>query len=536
MSYFFGFLSALFISMALIPMLMRVAQRFSIIDVPNERKVHACSIPRIGGLAMVAGVLISILMWEIWDQTYLALLLGIIIITAFGIWDDRTELGYRTKFFGQFLAACVVVFFGDVVIERIPFLSFDILPAYIAIPLTIIALLGVTNAVNLADGLDGLAGGVALLSFCGVALLAYLSGAEALLLWCVIVMGSILGFLRYNTWPAQLFMGDTGSQFLGFTLGVLVILLTQQEHRALSPLVGLLLIGLPIIDTFIVMSQRIMEKRSPFSADRAHIHHKFLDMGFDHYEAVFFIYVIQALMIAVAYFFRYDSDILLMAIYIFIFSSVVLFFKFSPQLKSISLLPHLPFQQFVNWLKVTGWSVKGPLKIINYSVAGLFIFLPFGFETVPSEFSWVIALMLVFFVLAINKRDSYKFQLLEQFVVFTTCILIIHLLWTYPGAMTGYNALINIYIAILAIVVMLGVRFSRGKIFRATPLDFIVIFFAVLLPLLGEEVFKQLGGITLTLIVLLYAIEFVWGSSQSLVVFRTATLVALVVLGLRSVV
>ncbi|VAW83435.1 Phospho-N-acetylmuramoyl-pentapeptide-transferase [hydrothermal vent metagenome] len=534
MSYFFGFLSALFISMALIPMLMRVAQRFSIVDVPNDRKVHVCAIPRIGGIAMVAGVLISVLMWEVWDKTYLALLLGIIIITVFGIWDDRTELGYRTKFFGQFLAVCVVVFFGDIVIERIPFFSFDILPAYVGIPLTIVALLGVTNAVNLADGLDGLAGGLVLISFCGIALLTYLAGAEVLLLWCVIIMGSILGFLRYNTWPAQLFMGDTGSQFLGFTLGVVVILLTQQEHMALSPLVGLLLIGIPIIDTFMVMSQRLMEKRSPFTADRGHIHHKFLDMDFDHYEAVFFIYVIQALMIAVAYFFRYDSDILLLAIYIFIFSSVVLFFKFAPQSRKISLLPHLPFQQFVNWLKVTGWSVKGPLRLINYSVAGLFILLPFFVETVPREFSWVIMLMLSFFVLALNKRDSYKFQLLEQFVVFTTCILIISLLWKYPGVMTEYNALINIYIAILAVVVMLGVRFSRGKIFRATPLDFIVLFLAVLLPFLGEEIFKQLGEITIKLIVLLYAIEFVWGSSQRRIVFRIATLVALVVLGLRS--
>ena len=154
-------------------------------------------------------------------------------------------------------------------------------------------LVGITNAINLSDGLDGLAGGVTFLSLAAIAVLTYIAvDAGFMLLATMSIMGSILGFLRFNTFPARIFMGDGGSQFLGFSAGVLAILLTQSSNTALSPALPLLILGLPILDTLMVMGERIYEGRSPFVADRKHIHHRLLALGFHHYEAVVTIYAL----------------------------------------------------------------------------------------------------------------------------------------------------------------------------------------------------------------------------------------------------
>lgn len=230
---FFTFIIAMFITMVLIPPLMRSAEKLSFIDAPGERKVHESPIPRIGGVAMVAGAVTPILMWVERPPLVLAFLIGIGIILFFGVWDDRKALDFRLKFLGQFLAISVVVIYGGVEIRYLPFHSIDPVPAYVSIPFTYFALLGVTNAINLADGLDGLAGGTMLLSIAAIGLLAFIAGDDLLVVFCLAVMGSIIGFLRYNTYPAQVFMGDCGSQFLGFSVGVLVIILTQDSNPAL---------------------------------------------------------------------------------------------------------------------------------------------------------------------------------------------------------------------------------------------------------------------------------------------------------------
>ena len=313
---FFAFIVAMFISMVLIPPLMRSAQRYAFVDVPTDRKLHDSPTPRIGGLAMVCGAITPILLWVEPSQQVLAILYGTAVLLVFGLWDDRSALDYRLKFAGQLIAVTVVVFYGDVVIRFVPFAGIDPIAESISIPLTIFALLGVTNAINLADGLDGLAGGTTLLSIGALSLLAYLAGDATLLILSMAVMGSIIGFLRYNTYPAQVFMGDAGSQFLGFALGVLVIILTQQSSPILSPSMPLLLLGLPLIDTFLVMGQRIAEGRSPFKPDRNHIHHKLLNIGLDHYESVIMIYTLQAALVTCAFLFRYQSDLVNMGLFV----------------------------------------------------------------------------------------------------------------------------------------------------------------------------------------------------------------------------
>ncbi len=274
---FFSFMTSLLICMALIPPLRLLAGRFHIMDQPGERKVHQHPVPRIGGIAFALGAFASILWWGPKDSTTLSVLLGGLIILGFGVWDDRANLGYRIKLLGQVAAALAVIIIGGIRFESIPFLLDAELPMWIGIPVTVFFLVAVSNAVNLTDGLDGLAGGLSFLTLCGIAYLAYLSNDSTVLLLTVPFLGGLLGFLRYNTYPARIFMGDGGSQLLGFIMGVLAILLTDSTSGPFSPALSLFLLGLPFLDTLGVAGQRLAEGRSPFIGDRTHIHHKLHD-------------------------------------------------------------------------------------------------------------------------------------------------------------------------------------------------------------------------------------------------------------------
>ena len=172
---FFSFITSLFICMALIPPLQMNAGRWSFMDLPGERKVHANPIPRIGGIAFGFAALLSIFFWAPQDPIITPVLVSATIILGFGIWDDRANLNYRTKLVGQLLAIFVVVIFGHIHFEQIPFIHDEEAPLWLTMPLTVVFLVGASNAVNLSDGLDGLAGGLAFLSFAGIAYLAYLS-------------------------------------------------------------------------------------------------------------------------------------------------------------------------------------------------------------------------------------------------------------------------------------------------------------------------------------------------------------------------
>ncbi len=248
MSLFASFIIALFVTMVLVPPLMRVSGALKLVDVPTPRKAHPGPIPCSGGIAITVGVLVPALMWAPLDRPFLHLFIAALIVVLLGIWDDRTGIDYKWKFLGQLVAALVVIQ-GGIVIEHLPFFGLDRLPAYISIPVTVIFLVGITNAINMSDGLDGLAAGCALLTLGMIAILSHQAGGQSfVLLLTLSIMGSILGFLRYNTYPAIIFLGDAGSQFLGFIVAALTIYLFENLHGAFSPALPLLLLGVPILD------------------------------------------------------------------------------------------------------------------------------------------------------------------------------------------------------------------------------------------------------------------------------------------------
>ncbi len=483
---FFSFITSLFICMALIPPLQVNAGRWRFMDLPGERKVHANPIPRIGGIAFGFSALLSIFFWVPQDPIVLPVLLSSLIILGFGIWDDRAGLHYKIKLIGQLLAALVVVI-GGIHFEQIPFLFEDNVPMWLAIPLTVLFLVGAANAVNLSDGLDGLAGGLAFLSFAGIAYLAYLAHDVTVLVMAAGILGGLLGFLRYNTYPAIIFMGDAGSQLLGFSMGVLVLVLSDPSRTPFTVAVGLLILGLPFLDTIAVMGQRLIRGRSPFIGDRNHVHHKLLALGLSHYEAVIVIYGIQATMLGLAYLLRWQSDALVLAAYgAFAMAMFTLFVatergdlaRSSPP--DGRMLSNTKLARAAQWL-----SEMAPrfLAIVVPSFLIANVFLP---GHVPLDVGYAALSLFAVLLAGLWLLPQHRSHFVRGGLYVGSAFLM------YMGEQSNLSDMWPLYVtyntllAIIAILVVLSMRFGRGNRFQTTPLDYLIVFFALIVPLLPE--------------------------------------------------
>jgi len=483
---FFSFITSLFICMALIPPLQVNAGRWRFMDLPGERKVHANPIPRIGGIAFGFSALLSIFFWVPQDPIVLPVLLSSLIILGFGIWDDRAGLHYKIKLIGQLLAALVVVI-GGIHFEQIPFLFEDNVPMWLAIPLTVLFLVGAANAVNLSDGLDGLAGGLAFLGFAGIAYLAYLAHDVTVLVMAAGILGGLLGFLRYNTYPAIIFMGDAGSQLLGFSMGVLVLVLSDPSRTPFTVAVGLLILGLPFLDTIAVMGQRLIRGRSPFIGDRNHVHHKLLALGLSHYEAVIVIYGIQATMLGLAYLLRWQSDALVLAAYgAFAMAMFTLFVatergdlaRSSPP--DGRMLSNTKLARAAQWL-----SEMAPrfLAIVVPSFLIANVFLP---GHVPLDVGYAALSLFAVLLAGLWLLPQHRSHFVRGGLYVGSAFLM------YMGEQSNLSDMWPLYVtyntllAIIAILVVLSMRFGRGNRFQTTPLDYLIVFFALIVPLLPE--------------------------------------------------
>lgn len=543
MLIFFSFIIAVFVTMVLIPPLMRSAVRLQIIDVPDARKVHTGAIPRIGGVAMVAGAVLPMIMWLAPQNESIAFLLGVGIILFFGVWDDRKNLDYRLKFLGQIIAVLVVAIYGGVVIKYVPFWGLDPLPDYLAIPLTLFVLLGITNAINLSDGLDGLAGGTTMLSLGVLAFMAYTVDGLDLVLIAVSVMGAILGFLRYNTYPARIFMGDGGSQFLGFSVGVLAIMLTQEVNPVFSSVVPVMILGLPILDTLMVMGQRIYEGRSPFSPDKNHIHHKLLALGFDHYEAVLLIYLVQSVLVLGGFFLRYQSDLLIISLYLLFCFAVIVSFRVAAAAgwrkpgqqsgqQGRSFLAH-----GVRWLREDCRLLKAVFYFSAIAIPAYLFLVSALVESVPMDVGLLVAALLLVMLVCYFRLTGQPFSIAERAVAYVTAVIVVYLAQAAPGPLADFMLHRNIFFITLALAVAIGFRFSRSDGFRMSPMDFLVIFIAIAVPNLPGSHFQHanVGEGIAKLIVLFYGIELVLTNiQQRWNMMRLGICGILLVLGVRS--
>ena len=249
-------------------------------DRPNARKVHTHVIPRLGGLAIYIGFMAAVLFCVPLQHELVGMLLGCTAIVAVGIWDDICNIPAKVKLVGQILAACIPIAFG-IQIEWLtnPFGDIIVLPEIIAIPVTIFWIIGFTNTVNLIDGLDGLAAGVAFIASISMFLLAYNLNQFLPALVIVSMAGAALGFLQYNFNPAKIFMGDTGSMLLGYTLSVAAVLGLVKTAATVALVVPIIALGLPILDTTFAIIRRKMSGVPIFQPDKGHLHHRLLALG-----------------------------------------------------------------------------------------------------------------------------------------------------------------------------------------------------------------------------------------------------------------
>lgn len=278
------------------PAVSVLAYKIGAIDVPlDERRMHKKPTPRIGGLAIFAGFVVATLVFCDVTPELVAIYIGGLIIVAVGVIDDVFRINAWIKLAAQIGVALIAVSQG-VVVEFINLFGTYITFGAWSIPITVLWIVGLTNAINLIDGLDGLACGVSAICSTSLLLVMILKGEYFAAMLTAIVVGSCLGFLPFNSNPAKIFMGDTGAMFLGYTMAVISISGVFKLHTVISFIVPLSIFGLPICDTAFAFIRRILHGKSPFSADRGHLHHKLIDMGFNQKQSVRILYAICAIL------------------------------------------------------------------------------------------------------------------------------------------------------------------------------------------------------------------------------------------------
>ena len=295
-------LAAAAISYAATPLVKRIAIGVGAVDVPKDnRRMHKVPIPRLGGLAIFAAFVVSVLLFAEIDREMRGILIGAFLIVALGVLDDIHTLKALPKFLVQIIAAVIVIMHGC----RIEFISNPVftsattylhLNTAVSVFLTIIWIVAITNAVNFIDGLDGLAVGVSGISAATMLVVAILVAEQNVAIIMAALFGACLGFIPYNFNPAKIFMGDTGSTFLGFILATMSIQGLFKLYAIISFAVPFLILSIPIFDICFAVIRRLAKGQNPMAADRGHVHHRLIDMGFNQKQAVMITYMLTALL------------------------------------------------------------------------------------------------------------------------------------------------------------------------------------------------------------------------------------------------
>lgn len=290
------------LAFSLTPAVRVLAFKIGAIDVPKDnRRMHKKPIPRMGGLAIYLSFCITCLLFCNVSKELLVMLSGGLLIATLGILDDVFRLSAWLKFIVQ-IAIAVGTYFGGIRIDRLSFGGRYFSLGFFAIPITVLWIVGLSNAFNFVDGLDGLSCGLSTISSISILCVVLLQGDTSYALVALILIGACCGFLPFNRHPARIFMGDTGALFLGYTLAVISVQGTFKMHTALSILVPLFIFAVPLADTVFAVIRRLLSGKSPFAADRGHFHHRLVDMGFTQRESVKILYSICGMFGLVAVF------------------------------------------------------------------------------------------------------------------------------------------------------------------------------------------------------------------------------------------
>lgn len=293
----FGVAIAFITALALTPVAIRLAKKYHIVDMPNARKVHTQAMPRMGGIAIYAAFVLGTLALGIYTRQVAALLIAGTIVMLTGLVDDIKGISPKIKLLGQVIASLVLVRAGYYV-EFItnPFDGSIISLGFWGIPITVIWLTGISNTVNLIDGLDGLSAGVSAIAAGATAIVCLSQGEILAASLAAVLAASALGFLPWNFHPAKTFMGDCGSLLLGFLLGALSLMGLSKGATVISIFIPFIILGVPFFDTSFAIIRRLFLKKPIFEADKMHLHHSLLSMGMNHQQTVLTIYALALVM------------------------------------------------------------------------------------------------------------------------------------------------------------------------------------------------------------------------------------------------
>ena len=293
--------TAMVVALIATPVVKNLAFKVGAVDVPKDnRRMHDHPIPRMGGLAIFFGFILSVLLYVQMTPQFRGMLLGGVIIVVLGIFDDIYALGAKFKLAIQIVAALVAVLSGNVIqiLSNPNVLSpnpwWDL--GWLSYPATVLWIVAITNAVNLIDGLDGLACGVSTISALTMLVISLAVADAPVAIVMAALAGGCIGFLPYNLNPAKIFMGDTGSTFLGFMLGTVSVIGLFKLYAMISFIVPFIILGFPIFDTVSAFTRRILKGQNPMKADRSHTHHKLIDMGMNQKQAVATLYMVAGVL------------------------------------------------------------------------------------------------------------------------------------------------------------------------------------------------------------------------------------------------
>lgn len=518
MSQVLPFLLSMIVTMALTPVLARYATRLGLLDAPALRKVHTAPVPRVGGIAMMVGVVAALSGMgygaTAGDRLFLV---GAAIIFVIGVIDDRFDIDYRFKLLGQVAGAALLVVGGDVAVRSLDLPTTVVLPHVLASVITMFYLVGVTNAVNLSDGLDGLAGGTTLLCLLGLAWLSYVIGHPAALSLSLAFAGAVLGFLRFNSHPATVFMGDGGSQLLGFAIGGLSLLAVQDSgDTVVSASLPILLLGMPILDTLQVMVRRIAAGQSPFRADRGHLHHRLLSLGLKHHEAVMVIYAAQVILFLIAYAERFATDLLILLTFASFSVASLLALRFAETMAATRRGSRMAIPR-ARWLDTwrTGrgrlWITSGSITLVSAAICAYALLVLSRARAGGVDLRVGVLILVVALVALLVFRRNGELSSMDKGVFYASFAAIVLVDAAAPSAGVFTARAAGAAILVIAFGTVVALRANAERAFSVSPLDMLVLFLTLVVPNLPES--SALGGETslaiAKLVVLCYAAEVV---------------------------
>lgn len=497
-TYFYILMTAMLASAIMIPPVSRIAVRFGGIDRPDARKIHCDETPRLGGIAIFLSFLFSLIVFTDVDQTTRGFLAGALVVFLTGLLDDVATLTPRQKFIGEIAAAIIGLAMGGIWLDTIGdlFGFGEISLGWFSKPFTVFAVVGVMNAINLIDGLDGLAAGGTAIACVVFGVLSYWSGNMALTLLAVGLVGSLVGFLWHNSYPARIFMGDSGSLFLGYCLGVFSVMLVNDARFHISPMLPVLLLGVPIIDTFVVMGNRLRKGRGLFSPDRTHLHHRLLDLGLGHKMTVIIVYGVSYLLAILALLFRdlrgYEIAPLLLVL------AVLFYFTLHKLNTSVSLRKFMnissnqPIRETAVYRRMVSFSgyLMVVIKYVLFAIIMLSLSIPVENSLVIVGWTALLLLLLLSFVLLFMK--SYWSNLFLQVVLYGSGAFLIFVMENFGRTATIVDLpVLDISRVLFAVLLFLEavkvfIRKRTGHLV-SSPFEYFLFFLLISVPLLPLE-------------------------------------------------